>query len=56
MKIYFKWEDNMKSITQVYLQQIRQKKTQIITKTSNSCMHTINSGKGIYKQLQFIDT
>ena len=29
-----KWEDTMRSITQVYLQQIRLKKIQIITKTS----------------------
>ena len=49
----FKWEDTIKNITQVYLQQIRIKKIQIIIKT-NSYMHTIISGKTIYNQLQFI--
>ena len=42
---FFEWEDTIKSITQVYLQQIR-KKIQIITKNKqNSHMHTIISEK-----------
>ena len=44
-----KWEDTIKSITQVYLQQIRIKKIQIIPKNKqNSYMHTIISEKSIY--------
>ena len=45
-----KWEDTIKSITQVYLQQIGIKKIQIITKNKqNSHIHTIISEKKVYK-------
>ena len=52
----FKWEDTMKSITQVDLQQVRLKKitNNYKKKHTVTCILFIIRGKCIYKQLQFM--